>query len=426
MKSTAYHQLFGAIFPIILGFLITRFIIQDSSIQYANAYSLVLAMLPIASIFEFGQDHQLISNVSRKLSLSQSVNINEFLVCLFFNITLLLILGHIVYSLYLLIYGHFAWAMIDYSTAIFLIISIIIARLFSSCESLFKAFNQYRQAAITRNIFPLLSSLLILILYATKASPNLYLPLLSAVLILALLACLAYIKQQLPLHAFNPSCILKLILTPNVTLNSLYGDSYALRVAMSYSVLSILINIYLQVPRMILLASAPTLVGLFIILQSITGKVHFLSGTLGELTLNHSIRDNFSNQLISLYRRYKPFKYVFLLLFAVSLYFVIPRRDGGLMFLGSIFCLSYSSVISSESVFYFYSNVVKQRFSLNLFAQLAASILVFLLAGSVYIIDQFYLISPYVILFAISAIILLSQIIICFIYYKFNNYQSKS
>ena len=64
MKRLALHQLLGVTFPILLGILITRLLLADVSLEYINAYALVLALLPLASLLELGQDYHLITNIS--------------------------------------------------------------------------------------------------------------------------------------------------------------------------------------------------------------------------------------------------------------------------------------------------------------------------------------------------------------------------
>ena len=408
MKRLALHQLLGVTFPILLGILITRLLLADVSLEYINAYALVLALLPLASLLELGQDYHLITNISKTCTSCTSYILNAFWVCLFLNALILSGLGLASYT--------FFSQSVMHGFIIFLIPIIVLARLLSMCESLFKAFGFYKRAAVTRNIVPSITGLLIVVLYVSRTQAIFYYPLVLAGLSLSFVVVIYYVIRLSPSWRPNVFSFFNLLSHPAVPIKSIFGSSFTPTTCISYSLIAILVNIYLQAPRLSLLEAAPSLVGLYVILQSMTSKIHLISAALGEFTLNSTTRQSFLNLISRFSTSYQKLKLPLLALLSFCLYILIPGSNKVPTFFPVILILSYSSVVSSESIFYFYNNVVEGRPSANLYPQFAATLISGLIAAFVYIIHQYLFVPPSIVLLSIASAVLFSQIVMRSLY----------
>ena len=412
-----FFQVVSFIIPILsFGILSNRLLINVNQ-PYIKEFSLYLSLVTITSLLEFGQHNALILSVSKikkiDLKLEPYLLICLYNFCfhiLFFLIIFLLISQGIIFSNF----------EIDIAKLIQIFFSSELLFLISLDCSFFRGITKYKNSAFFVSAPPLLISISTLLIIFFNFSADLIIRNAFFILLICKFFSIYFLSRFL-INGFNFKYFQKLLFKPYLVINLTYSNNLPISYISYYFIHNLLSTLWMQIPRIFLLGYSPLIASQFVLFQSISGKFNGIGNSIGEISINNSIK-NIQSQIISkasaFAKRYSTFIALFTSVLAALV--ILPETTNFYQYL-ALFIMCTGAIISSTVAPIYFDFIEKKKMFLNTIIQGFSTFGLSIFVICSYIIINIFNFIPIFLLICMS--VFLSDIIHYLSYDKMKNSQ---
>ena len=395
MFNAKLYQAVGFIFPIVFNTLIVRILLSSSFSELRNQFALLISVLPLMTVADAGESNLLILNASRLGNKSE--RIGSFLVSYFilklYKLVAFCLVALLIKSLFYN-YRFFDAAhnllFVSYSIACWAAYSVV------QDSALLRGLNYYKLSSyvqILASLAPIIGCLAVII--SRSLSQDIFAWMVSAYLLILSLLTTSYIWFSLLIGQTEKPQILSLnvISIIDMLYNGLLDKKY-LSATINLALSSYL---FVQLPKLFLLAISPNVASTFTIFQSLAFKANGFSSAVNEVYLNKSsLTSNSKSQILkSLYSHFLIIKcfleksiismILFIWLASVAFTAVINPMPFNINFCLSLFLLISGSLISATKSRSYYYLIEKGQHARNSYIQWVCTFVLALLLVSAYI-----------------------------------------
>ena len=281
-----FFQVVSFLIPILsFGFLSNRLLININQL-YIKEFSLYLSLVTITSLLEFGQQNALILSVSKIKK--NELRLEPYLITCLYNICL-----HIIFFLIVFLLISQGIIFSNYELKIAKLIQICFASellfLISLDCAFFRGITKYKNSAFFISAPPLLISISTLLIILFDFSADLIIQNALYVLIICKFTSIYFLSRYLN-YGFNFKYFQRIILKPITVINQTYSGNLSIFYISYYFLHSSLTTLWMQIPRIFLLGYSPLVASQFVLFQSIAGKFNGIGSSIGEISINNSIK----------------------------------------------------------------------------------------------------------------------------------------
>lgn len=412
-----FFQVISFLIPILsFGLLSNRLLINENQL-YIKEFSLYLSLVSITSLLEFGQHNSLILSVSKIKK--NDLRLEPYLITCLYNICL-----HFVFFLivFLLISQNIIFA--NYELNIFKLLQICFSSemlfLTSLDCSFFRGITKYKNSAFFISAPPLLISISTLLIIFFNFSADLIIRNAFFILLICKFFSIYFLSRFL-INGFNFKYFQKLLLKPYLVINLTYSNNLSISYISYYFTHSLLSTLWMQIPRIFLLGYSPIIASQFVLFQSISGKFNGIGSSIGEISINNSIK-NLQSKIISrasyFAKRYSTFIALFTSVIAALV--ILPKTTNFYQY-SALFIMCTGAIISSTVAPIYFEFISQKKMFLNTIVQGFSTFCLSIFVVCSYIIINIFNFIPIFLLICMS--VFLSDIIHYLSYDKMKNYQ---
>ena len=412
-----FFQVISFLIPILsFGLLSNRLLINANQL-YIQEFSLYLSLVSITSLLELGQQNALILSVSK--TKKNDLRLEPYLITCLYNICLHFLFFFIVF---LLISQNIIFANYELNIAKLLQICFSSELLFliSLDCSFFRGITKYKNSAFFISAPPLLISISTLLIIFFEFSPDLIIQNAFYILIICKLTSIFFLSRYLN-NGFNFEYFKKLFIKPFSVINQTYSSNLSIFYISYYFTHSLLTTLWMQIPRIFLLGYSPLIASQFVLFQSIAGKFNGIGSSIGEISINNSIK-NLQSKIISrasyFAKRYSTFIALFTSVIAALV--ILPKTTNFYQY-SALFIMCTGAIISSTVAPIYFEFIAQKKMFLNTFIQGFSTFCLSIFVVFSYIIINIFNFIPIFLLICMS--VFLSDIIHYLSYDKMKNYK---
>ena len=411
-----FFQVVSFLIPILSFGLLSNRLLVIANELYIKEFSLYLSVVTITALLEFGQQNALILSVSKIKK--NDLRLEPYLITCIYNICL-----HIIFFLVFFLLISKGIIFPNYELNIDKLVQICFSSelvfLISLDCSFFRGLTKYKNSAFFISAPPLLISISTLLIILFNFSPDLIIRNALYIQIICKFSSLYFLSRYLK-SGFNFKYFQNLVLKPFSVINQTYSSNLSIYYISYYFIHSLLTTLWMQIPRIFLLGYSPLIASKFVLFQSIAGKFNGIGSSIGEISINNSIK-NVQSKIINRASAFAKKYSTFIAFFAsvIAALVILPKTTNFYQYF-ALYIMCTGAIISSTVAPIYFEFISRKKMFLNTIIQGFTTLGLFIFVIFSYMLSNVFSFIPIFLLICIS--VFLSDIIHYFSYDKLREY----
>lgn len=393
-----FFQIVSFLIPILsFGLLSNRLLINVNQ-PYIKEFSLYLSLVTITSLLEFGQLNALILSVSK--TKKNDLRIEPYFITCLYNVCFHIIFFLIIFLLISqgIIFNNFE---LNFTKLIQICFASELLFLISLDCAYFRGITKYKNSAFFISAPPLLISISTLLIIFFNFSADLIIRNALYILLICKLISICFLSRYLN-YRFNFKYFKKLLFKPFTVINQTYQNNLSISYISYYFTHSLLSTLWMQIPRIFLLGYSPLVASQFVLFQSISGKFNGIGSSIGEISINNSIKNIQSkiiNKASTFAKKYSTFIAFFTSVLAALV--ILPKTTNFYQYL-ALFIMCTGAITSSTVAPIYFEFIEDKKMFLNTIIQGFTTLSLSISILFAYIISNLFSFVPIFLLICIS------------------------